>query len=481
MAEFVSTRDVGGGEVVNYTQAIVEGLAPDGGLYTPVELPEPFSWQELGYMSKMTYTQLFTQVKSVLLGDDIPPIHLADITNRAFCTENFPEAVNCNVVPVEQIGDTNLYLHDLSGGPTAAFKDMALQPLARELDYVLGVDSAMLELLGATSGDTGSAAEAAVKGLGALSICMLSPKEGMSPFQRAQMGILSGGNVTNIAVQGDFDACQDLVKDTVQDPEFATIGAVNSINIGRILSQVSYYFSGYFQTVDGIGEQIDIVVPSGNFGNVLAGHIARSMGLPIRNLIVATNENDVLHELVQTGVYRKRSRTKPTSSPSMDITKASNYERLVYQLLGNNPERTHHYMHQFATKGVVSFEDYGMPADTLQRAGFLSGMSTEQDRLDSIRWTHETGGQIIDPHTADAITVARQRPCDVKTLCLSTARPVKFEYTIFEALGIRPSRPDRFTDLEAQADKKEGAFITIPPNLDVLKRVIRDIRINRPQ
>jgi len=326
--------------------------------------------------------------------------------------------------------------------------------------------------LGATSGDTGSSAEAAVKGLGSLSLFMLSPEEGMSEFQKAQMGDLSGGNIFNISIPGRFDDCQDIVKAIKQDPEFSQLGAVNSINWGRIASQVPYYVAGYLQAVDGhVGEEVDFVVPTGNFGNILAGYIAREIGLPIGRLIVATNENNVVHELIQTGHYNRPAEAQITSSPSMDITVASNYERLVFDVFDGDPEKTRDYMQQFEKSGSVCFSDFGFPNLILEDMGFDSGTSTEADRIKSIKWVYKHGGGVIDPHTADAITVARRKQIGQKPIvCMSTALPVKFEPTIRKALGFVPPREERFKGIEQKA---AGGFTLLANDVEIVKDFMR--------
>ncbi len=465
----VSTRDPKG-KSVSYADVLLSGLAPDNGLYTPQTLPT-VDTVKLKTMQKMSYIELFVAIKSLLIGDSISLDDQEKLAGAAFTQEKFPNVVDGNFMPVVEI-EPGFYMQNLSLGPTAAFKDAALQPLGQDMNYVLNAQDKTLRLLGATSGDTGSAAEAAIKGLDRLKLFMLSPLEGMSDFQRAQMGILSGGNIYNLSVRGRFDDCQDMVKALNSDPEFADLGAVNSINWGRISSQVPYYFSGYFQVVgENIGNPVDFVVPTGNFGNILAAYFAKQMGLPIRKLIVATNENDVINRLIQTGVYTVK-KAQVTSSPSMDISKASNYERLVYYLLGNDPVATANYMKKFETDGSVDFKDFGLSANALKENGFASGTSTHTDRIAMIRWAHETADLIIDPHTADAFKVAQQHREDgVPILSMATALPVKFEDTINEALGFIPEREARFVGLESETQK---SFTIIDPDIDALKEFIRN-------
>jgi threonine synthase len=472
--KYRSTRGSGG--AIGYADAILQGLAPDGGLYVPENYPQ-ITREQLEQLRGKPYVEQFVAINSLFVDGDIDLPMQRELAAAAFSHEKFVDVVDANVVPVTQIAG-RIYLQQLSLGPTAAFKDMALQPLGQHLNYVLEQRGQSLRMLGATSGDTGSSAEAAVKGLSRIQLTMLSPVTGMSDFQKAQMAQLSGGNIVNLSVDGRFDDCQDMVKALKKQPEFADLGAVNSINWGRVAAQVPYYVSGYLQAAEKVGDAVDFVVPSGNFGNVLAGYIARKIGVPIRKLIVASNENDVMHELIQTGVYRLRGAAKITSSPSMDITKASNCERVLPDIF-SQASRVAQYMHEFETNGEVAFEEMGVAADSMRRLGFDSGVSTHSDRLASIAWAHEHG-VAIDPHTADAVTVARsfmsmQSEDTTPMVCMGTALPVKFEETMKEALGAVPERPARFVGLEDSASVDEGFGDTLQPgDLESLARWVRD-------
>ena len=298
--KMISTRDNSKKEL-SYCDVLLAGLAPDGGLYVPSEYPQ-FSREELQAQRGASYRDIAYSVKRKLVGGDIPDDELRAMIERAYSEESFGAAEGGNIVPLVKVED-DFYIQQLSLGPTAAFKDMAMQQLGQEMDYELKKRGEHLTILGATSGDTGSAAEAAFKGLGTVTLFMLSPEVGMSPFQKAQMGMLSGGNIFNVSVRGRFDDCQDLVKELKGEEEFSKLGAVNSINWGRISSQVPYFFSGYLQAAAHIGDPVDFVVPSGNFGDMLSGYITNQMGVPIRRLVVATNENAVLDTLFKTGVY----------------------------------------------------------------------------------------------------------------------------------------------------------------------------------
>lgn len=462
--EYVSTRDPER-QKHSYDEVLLQGLAPDGGLYIPTAYPR-IDEADLRKLTGKPYVDVFTAVNGLFVGDSIPSSTQRELAEQAYNHDKFPDVREGNVTPIRWLTD-HIAVQELSLGPTAAFKDMALQVLGQHFQHALAATNESLTMLGATSGDTGSSAEAAMKGLGHISLTMLSPEEGMSDFQKAQMAGFSGDNILNISVKGRFDDCQDMVKALKKEPEFAQLGAVNSINWGRVAAQVAYYVHGYTQAVEGdIGRLVDFVVPTGNFGNVLAGYIAKQMGVPIRRLIVATNENSVVDELIQTGVYSKPPKAHITSSPSMDITVASNYERLVADIFPNDPYTVTDYMRTFESKGIVYFREFGVPTDILHRMGFESGMSTHQNRLAAIRYAYDRSNTIIDPHTADAVTVALQEQMynaaeHIPLVCMSTALPVKFEHTIREALGFVPERPERFKRLEERAASKAGSFAVI--------------------
>ncbi len=472
--ELISTRGIEGQEL-SYSSAVLQGLAPDRGLYIPHQYPQ-LDADFLNGLAGRPYIDVFYELKSLFIDPtDISRETQYELAEAAYTQEKFPVS-DGNIVPLTEVAD-GFFIQSLSLGPTAAFKDMALQPLGQDINHILEARDETLAMLGATSGDTGSAAEAAVKGLGRVGLIVLSPETGMSDFQKAQMGALTGSNISNVSIDGRFDACQKLVKAIKGDPEFADLGAVNSINWGRIASQIPYFVSGYLQAVDGnVGQLVDFVVPTGNFGNILAGYIAKKMGLPIRKLIVATNENNVVDTLIQTGTYTYKI-AEPTSSPSMDISEASNYERVLFDLVERDPLKVRAYMEQFNTTGSVKFGDIGLPADALRKAGFDSDTSTEMDRLESIRWAYQQSGEVIDPHTADAVTVARRKAeRGVPIVCMSTALPVKFEPFIREALGYSPTREPRFVGLEDNAD---GGFVVLGNDIDAVKAHIRTFRQER--
>jgi threonine synthase len=323
--------------------------------------------------------------------------------------------------------------------------------LGNLFEYVLTKTGKTTNILGATSGDTGSAAEYAMRGKKGIRVFMLSPHKKMSRFQTAQMFSLQDENIFNIAVNGVFDDCQDMVKAVSNDADFKAkykIGAVNSINWGRIVAQVVYYFKGYFAVTANNAQQVSFSVPSGNFGNVCAGHIARMMGLPIDKLVVATNENDVLDEFFKTGAYRPRGsvNTYHTSSPSMDISKASNFERFVFDLVGRDSAKVRELWGSVDQGGAFDIKQL-LPK--LADYGFTSGSSNHANRMKTIRETKAKYNVVIDTHTADGLKVAIElREDDVPMIVLETALPAKFEDAIVEALGEVPERPADLSGIE---------------------------------
>jgi threonine synthase len=477
---YLSTRAAAGSAAdrKRFCEILLEGLAPDGGLYLPETYPQ-IDAATLENWRKLPYADLAFEILSLYI-DDIPAADLKSICRKTYTSAVFGTK---EIVPLRRL-EAGLYLEELSNGPTLAFKDMAMQLLGNLFEYELGRRGEDLNILGATSGDTGSAAEYAMRGKKGVRVFMTSPKGRMSPFQQAQMFSLQDANIHNIAIEGVFDDCQDIVKAVSNDLEFKKkykIGTVNSINWGRLMAQVVYYFSGYFQaTAASTGParteipKVSFAVPSGNFGNVCAGHVARMMGLPIDKLVVATNENDVLDEFFRTGVYRVRGSadTHETSSPSMDISKASNFERFVFDLLGRDGDKTKSlFQDQISHDGKFDLSGDTAFADAATRYGFVSGKSTHDDRIDTILDTYMRFDTIIDTHTADGVKVARQHmQAGVPMIVLETALPIKFAETIEEAIGIPPPCPEKFEGIEALPKR----VVNLPANADAIKRYIAD-------
>lgn len=444
---YLSTR--GHCDRKHFCEILLEGLAPDGGLYLPESYPQ-IDDATLTKWRRLPYADLAFEVLSLYI-DDIPASDLKAICAKTYTREVFGSDAIVPLKPLDSRGrgqQGDLYLEGLSNGPTLAFKDMAMQLLGNLFEYELGRRGQELNILGATSGDTGSAAEYAMRGKKGVRVFMTSPHGRMSPFQQAQMFSLQDANIHNIAIEGVFDDCQDIVKAVSSDLEFKRqyrIGTVNSINWARLVAQVVYYFAGYFQATTNNSQKVSFTVPSGNFGNVCAGHVARMMGLPIDKLVVATNENDVLDEFFRTGVYRVRGAadTHETSSPSMDIGKASNFERFVFDLVGRDAAQVSHLFGQaLAAKG-----QFELKRDA--KFGLVSGRSTHADRIATIRDTWERFRVVIDTHTADGLKVARQHmQAGVPMIVLETALPIKFAQTIREALGREPQRPASYEGIE---------------------------------
>ena len=444
----------------SFCDILLEGLAPDGGLYLPQTYPV-LTEDEMVKLRPLSYADLAFEIIQ-RFADDIPSEDLRKIIRKAYTKAVFGTD---DITPIKTL-EPDLHLLKCSNGPTLAFKDIAMQFLGHLFEYVLTKRHAEINILGATSGDTGSAAEYAMKGKKGVRVFMLSPHQKMSPFQCAQMFSLQDKNIFNISVRGVFDDCQDMVKAVSNDLEFKAkykIGAVNSINWGRIVAQVVYYFKGYFAVTKSNEEKVSFSVPSGNFGNVLAGHIARMMGLPIKHLIVATNENDVLDEFFKTGQYRPRktTETRQTSSPSMDISKASNFERFLLDLVWRDPAVVRELMRKVDQEG--GFDISHCPYwKRLPAFGFISGASTHADRMRTIRHVWEHYKIEIDTHTADGLRVAEQhREAGVPMICLETALPAKFEASLVEALGHKPMRPAGFEGIESLPQRFEVMDIDV--------------------
>ena len=459
---YVSTRAAGANAPAPraFSEILLEGLAPDGGLYVPQELPRA----DLARWRTLSYPDLAVEILSRFM-DDVPGLEA--LVRRTYTAQVFGDV---DITPLKTL-EPGLHLLALSNGPTLAFKDIALQLLGNLFELFLEQRNTSLTILGATSGDTGSAAEHAMRGKSRIQVFMLSPHNRMTPFQRAQMFALQDANIHNLAVKGVFDDCQDLVKTVNADAAFKTrhrIGAVNSINWARVAAQVVYYFKGYFAATRADNEQVSFAVPSGNFGNIYAGYVARRMGLPMRKLILATNENDVLDRFFKTGRYGIRKAARATSSPSMDISKASNFERFIYDLVNCDGATVRDLWRRLDADG--EFDLSSTPWWTkVGRSGFVSGRSRHADRIATIRELWKKYGVMIDPHTADGVKIGLEhREPGVPLVCLETALPVKFAQTIREALRCDAERPAEFKDLESLPQR----FQVIEPDAEAVKRCI---------
>ncbi len=455
---YVSTR--GNSPPRRFSEILLEGLAPDGGLYVPESYPKV----DLAFLRNLSYPQLANALLAKFM-DDV--LDLENIVQKTYQAKVFGDS---EITPLKTL-EPGLHLLALSNGPTLAFKDIAMQLLGNLFEALLREKNQTLNILGATSGDTGSAAEYAMRGKKSIRVFMLSPHKRMSAFQRAQMFSLQEPNIHNLSVKGVFDDCQDLVKKVNADAAFKAryrIGAVNSINWARVAAQVVYYFKGYFAATRADTEKVSFAVPSGNFGNIYAGHVARSMGLPIKKLILASNENDVLDRFFKTGQYSTKKAAKETTSPSMDISKASNFERYVFDLVGRDGARVKELWRRVEKDGEFDLSGSAFYRKIIDTA-FVSGRSTHADRIATIKSIYKKHEVIVDPHTADGIKVGLEyREPGVPLICLETALPVKFAETIREALGRDPERPAEFAGIE----KRPQRFEVIAPDASLLKRMI---------
>jgi threonine synthase len=420
--KYLSTR--GGVEPVGFAEAVMMGLATDGGLLVPAEIPavDP---ETLGHWARLSFQDLALEVLSPFVGDDIPRSDLRDLITRSYSGFGHPE-----VTPVVPVGDIRIL--ELFHGPTAAFKDVALQLLGNLFEYLLRRDGGRLNILGATSGDTGSAAIYGVRGKERIEIFILHPKGRVSPIQERQMTTVLDANVHNLAIRGTFDDGQRIVKALFTDLAFKSeyhLGAVNSINWARILAQTVYYVYAWGRLSGGDpGRRVGFSVPTGNFGDVFAGYLARRMGLPVGPLLIATNRNDILARFVHTGVYAAGPAYQ-TLSPAMDIQIASNFERYLYYLYDQDPVPVRGLLEGMQQTGGLAVD-----ADRLARvrADFLAQSVSDAETLDQIRATFEATGYILCPHTAVGVRAARGDPALV---CLATAHPAKFAEAVREAIG----------------------------------------------
>lgn len=420
-----STR--GGDAGLPFQSTVLTGLARDGGLMLPDTIPDVSS--RLGELAELDYPSLAFEIIR-LFATDIPDEDLRKIIDKSYSTFRHKE-----VTPVVEVGELNIL--ELFHGPTLAFKDLALQFLGNLFEYVLEKQNARLNIVAATSGDTGSAAIHGVRGRKNINIFVMHPHGRVSPVQALQMTSVLDANVHNIAVDGTFDDCQAIVKALFSDLDFRDkyhLGAVNSINWARVMAQIVYYFYGAFRVMKRTGsDKVSFTVPTGNFGDVFAGYLAFRMGLPVKRLVVATNENDILAKCFSTGLY-KRGTVATTLSPSMDIQIASNFERYLYYYTGENAAEVRRLMDEFKAKGEITLTKDGAPiADPV----FTAGRGDTEATLAAIRDTWKNHNYLLDPHTAVGVSVAKKIVADDPTpmICLSTAHPAKFCAAIEKATG----------------------------------------------
>ena len=467
MIRYRSTR--GGERGLGFEEVLLSGLARDGGLYVPERWPR-WPRQELRALAGRDYAA----AAAALLAPFAEGCFERDELS-ALCREAYRGFAHPAVAPLIQIGPDE-WLLELFHGPTLAFKDFALQLLGRLFDRLLARRGEALTVIGATSGDTGSAALNALAGLRRIRAVILHPHERISPLQRRQMTTLAASNVTNIAIRGTFDDCQALVKAMFRDQRFRTrhrLAAVNSINWARIAAQIPYYVYAALR-LGAPERRITFVVPTGNFGNIYAAYAAARIGLPLAGLVLATNDNDILARFFASGRYERGS-VRPTLSPSMDIQVASNFERLLFDLVGRDGHRVARLMESFAATGRIAVPERVLAR---ARAHFVSGRASEERTLDAIRRLYEEGGVIVDPHTAVGLAVARDLDAELSRplVHVATAHPAKFEEAILRAIGRRPPKPTALARLE----RLEERFLVLDNDLEAVKRAVAEAAEGRP-
>lgn len=470
MAEILYASTRGNSGKLSFGQSVMMGLGEDGGLIVPEKFPF-FTQQDFETMVDLPYHHV-AYIVLRMFGINIPGPVLWDMVRKAYNPYVFKNVsdgdIALDIAPVRNIGG-NRYLVRLSNGPSLAFKDFALQLLGFLYEYFL--QGAFLNVLGATSGDTGTAAILALLRRLGIRVFILSPLYGMSTFQAPHMRSVDDPMIFNIAIEGCFDDCQKPIKTIFRDLDFKkkyNLGAVNSINLARVFAQIVYYVWAYLKVSGTTGNEVDVAVPSGNFGNVCAADFARKMGVPIRKLILATNANDVLHEFFLTGIYQPRANTVVTSSPSMDITAASNFERYIYYLFGGDAQKVCELWSELDATGSINLTRY---MSDIRATNIVSESVTETQCHNAIGHTYDSQGIIIDPHTAVAMhaTFVHQKNDGVPVLVMETAQPCKFDETIQKVLGKPAPRPPEFEGIEKRLQK----YTVLPPNPEAIKDFIK--------
>ncbi|MDJ1462039.1 threonine synthase [Nitratireductor sp. GZWM139] len=453
--DYISTR--GDAPALGFSDAMLAGLARDGGLYVPREWPH-FSADDIRAMRGLSYSEIAFRVLSPFVGDEIAPATLRRIIEESYATFRHPA-----VCPLVQTGP-NEFILELFHGPTLAFKDVAMQLLARLMDHVLAERGERVTIVGATSGDTGGAAIEAFAGTERADVFILFPEGRVSPVQQRQMTTSGAPNVHALAVKGNFDDCQALLKDMFNDHAFrdgVSLSGVNSINWARVMAQIVYYFTAAL-SLGGPDRAISFTVPTGNFGDIFAGYAAKRMGLPVDQLVIATNDNDILARTLATGEYATRG-VVPTTSPSMDIQVSSNFERLLYFASGGNVDEIRRYMQSLKQSGSFTVEEKTLEAI---RAEFAAGRSDMAETAGTIGSVLEESGYLLDPHTATGVKVARGlEASSAPMVVLSTAHPAKFPQAVKDASGVEPPLPAWLGDL---MERKES-FTVVPSDLKLLQ------------
>jgi len=459
--KYVSTR--GGSPELEFEDVLLAGLARDGGLYVPVEWPQ-LSERKIRAMAGLTYQEVALRVMQPFVGEAIAEADLARMIDEAY--RSFGHKA---VVPLVQL-DANDWLLELFHGPTLAFKDVAMQILARLFDHVLAKRGRRITVVGATSGDTGSAAIEAFRGRETSDIFIMHPKGRVSEVQRRQMTTVLDANVHNIAIEGSFDDCQALVKAMFNDHAFRdeiSLAGVNSINWGRVMAQIVYFFTSAV-ALGAPARAVSFSVPTGNFGDIFAGYVAARMGLPIEKLIVATNRNDILARTLATGRYEV-GEVHPTMSPSMDIQVSSNFERLVHDAYGRDAAAVRRLMESLSQSGAFTIDPLRLDAI---RALFGAKRVDEAETAATIAATLAATGELVDPHTAVGLAAAKAERGDRATpmVTLATAHPAKFPDAVTKAAGIHPELPARMKDLFERRER----LTVLPNDLGAVEGFIRE-------
>ncbi len=449
---YISTRN--NGKKVSFEHVFLKGLSEDGGLFIPQNLKR-FDQSELNELSKLDYKSLAFNIIKLFTGEFIEEQDLKKLINKSY--SNFRDD---NVVKINKINEN--YLLELYHGPTLAFKDIAMQLIGNLYEYYLQKNNKKINIIVATSGDTGAAAIDAIKGKKNINIFVLHPNNRISSVQRKLMTTVDDKNVFNLAINGNFDDCQNLVKSMFSDTEFSNsinMSGVNSINWARIIAQTIYYFYSYFQ----IGKEIiSFSVPTGNFGDVYAGYVAKQMGLPVDKFIVATNQNDILHRAISNGDYKSK-KVEETISPSMDIQVASNFERLLYELYGKNSEKIKNIMK------TIKDNSFRIEQEVLVKLkkNFLSECLKEIEILNIIKDFYEKNNIVIDPHTAIGVGAVKKLNLR-EVVVLATAHPCKFPEAIERAI----SKTEKLPDNLSYVNNKEEKFDVIPNDLEKIKNYV---------
>jgi threonine synthase len=454
--EYISTRNTK--SIFSFKDVFLKGLAPDGGLFIPKNIPF-FSHEELTKFNNLSYNELASKIILKFCEDEFNVKEIKEIINSSY--KNFRTQ---NVVEIVKLNELNIL--ELFHGPTLAFKDIAMQVIGNMYEKILKKNKLLVNIIVATSGDTGAAAISAIKDRANMKIFVLHPKNKISDVQRKFMTTVKSNNVFNIALEGNFDECQKFVKLMFSDKSFNSsinMSGVNSINWARIVIQIVYYFFAYFKVAKK-GEKLNFSVPTGNFGDVYAGYIAKKMGLPINKLIIATNNNDILKRVIQTGVY-KPLEVQHTVSPSMDIQVASNFERLIFDIFSCNSEKTTNLMSGLKEHGEFNLEKEDLKK--INESFCAESLSDEETKLE-IKKFYNDKKILIDPHTAVAVGVIKKIPLKEKTIVLSTAHPSKFSDVVNSETNIKPELPEQLKNILVEEEK----YVHLPSDLEKIKKYI---------